>query len=30
VLEPVPPERFAHLSAKDTGDMIRNMIAAEL
>jgi len=26
----VPPERFAHLSAEDTGDMIRNIIAAEL
>jgi 1-acyl-sn-glycerol-3-phosphate acyltransferase len=30
VLEPVPYERFAHLSAKETGDMIRNIIAAEL
>ena len=30
VLEPVPYERFAHLSAEETGDMIRNIIAAEL
>jgi len=30
VLEPVPYERFANLSAKETGDMISNIIAAEL
>jgi 1-acyl-sn-glycerol-3-phosphate acyltransferase len=30
VLEPVDYERFAHLSAKETGEMIREMIAAEL
>jgi 1-acyl-sn-glycerol-3-phosphate acyltransferase len=30
VLEPVPYERFANHSAKDTADMIRNIIAAEL
>ena len=30
VLEPVPYERFAHLSLEDTGDMIRNIIAAEV
>ena len=30
VLEPVDYERFAHLTAKETGDMIRDIIAAEL
>ncbi|MEJ2232586.1 MAG: lysophospholipid acyltransferase family protein [Syntrophobacterales bacterium] len=30
VLEPVSYERFANLSAKETGDMISNIIAAEL
>ena len=30
VLKPVPYERFAHLSVEDTGDMIRNIIAAEV
>ena len=30
VLEPVPPERFAHLSVGDAADMIRKIIAAEL
>jgi 1-acyl-sn-glycerol-3-phosphate acyltransferase len=30
VLEPVPYERFANLSANETGDMISNIIAAEL
>jgi 1-acyl-sn-glycerol-3-phosphate acyltransferase len=30
VLEPVPYERFADLSAKDTAEMIRDIIAAEL
>jgi 1-acyl-sn-glycerol-3-phosphate acyltransferase len=30
VLEPVDYERFAYLTAKETGDMIRDIIAAEL
>ena len=30
VLEPVDYERFAHLTAKETGEMIRDIIAAEL
>jgi 1-acyl-sn-glycerol-3-phosphate acyltransferase len=29
ILEPVPYERFANLSAQDTGDMIRDIIAEE-
>jgi len=30
VLEPVDYERFSHLTAKETGDMIRDIIAAKL